>query len=434
MSRKRRTRTRSTAPIASAAASPRTVQVGRVVVAGWSGRVVPVLRYTVCVLLWAGLLLLAVSWIVVVILRGRSAPDRWPTAGEIGLSVRWAAAGAFALAVSSMAVWSGQRAWRGGRVRIARAGLATALVLAGFAVGIRVREYAALYSNGIAVWSPGTTVFDEASVYYVHAVKERLRVLARDLEARRTRRPDRFGESDRRRLELVTTLQTSLVSWTEREVGQWLDDTQLRRDLIEVMAYQIHPTAVRRDAARRRIEVERGELERRRQCFLVLRDYCRQQQAAAPRQAESVLESLRRLGADRWSFAEAVLRDGQDATMIGERLNQIDTSLASMAAREAYVRAYLDPLWDAPTAEGLNGQYSGLRLPVSLPHARAWAVGYALLTGLHSLVLALAALALLSLPPARGNRPHGVLRAMCGLSWHGAVAMGLLVFAGLYCR
>jgi len=335
--------------------------------------------------------------------------------------------------LSSLVVYVARRALSSGRLRTGRMCLVAALVLAAFVLALRIREYRALVSDGVSPWNLRTSVFDDADVYYLHAVKERLRQLARDLESRLANRPASFSDADHRRLSVVTALQASLVGWTELEVGHWLDDTQLRRDLIEVVAFQIHPTARRRDAARRRVEVEQGDMLRRRQCFLVLRDYCRRPPSGDPQQAEGLAEALRRLGAGQWAYADAVVGDVHDATMIGERLNQIELSLTSIDARGAFVREYLDPLWDAPAAPGLNRKFPGLRLPISLPQARAWTVSYALITGLHSVILLLAALTLLGPLLRRGLPAHDPPLASRARCWHATVAMGIVVFLCMYC-
>ena len=72
-------------------------------------------------------------------------------------------------------------------------------------------------------------VFNDADVYYVHAVKERLKQLFANWTTNKPTAPISSRDADRQQLELVTTLQLSMVGWTEQEVGHWLDDTQQRR-------------------------------------------------------------------------------------------------------------------------------------------------------------------------------------------------------------
>jgi hypothetical protein len=165
----------------------------------------------------------------------------------------------------------------------------------------------------------------------------------------------------------------------------------------------------------------------------VLRDYCRPPSSTDPRPAQTLAETLRRLGAGQWAFADAVVRDAGDATLIGERLNQIESSLTSIEARGAFVREYLDPVRDAPAPPGLNREFPGLRLPISVPQARAWVVSYALVTGVHSILLLLAALVLLERLLRRGRPAHHPLRASGALFWHVTVALGMAVFVSVYC-
>ena len=88
-------------------------------------------------------------------------------------------------------------------------------------------------------------------------------------------------------------------------------------------------------------------------------------------------EKLHRLGASQWAYADAVVHDARDTTLVGERLNQIKLSLSSMDTHKTFVREYLDPMWDTPAAQGLDGKFPGLRLPVSFPHAQGVRLGAA---------------------------------------------------------
>jgi hypothetical protein len=314
--------------------------------------------------------------------------------------------------------------------------------------------------NGITLWRARKAVFNEADVYYVHAVKERLKQLNRQLDDKQTNRPDIFREGDRQELELVATLQLSMVGWTEQEVGHWLDDTQQRRAVMEVMAYQIHPVARQRESMRERVETEKAELNRRRQWLVVLRDYCQRKLALLQRRqadlpptgpvsndlagapdesegsrelADEVREKLKRLGGSDWSFANSVLQDAVDGVMAGERLNQISTALSNIDARAAFVQEYLDPLWTDPTASGLNRRFPVLQLPISLPQARGWVGGYALVTLWHSLVLVSGLVAVLA-QLCRSWASCPVLHSSpLRWLWHATAVMGLLIFVTLYC-
>ena len=194
----------------------------------------------------ASLLLFLVLVAVLCILRWRSTPGTWPTRDAVGLSVNLAAGGALALVVSSFALSYARRLLNRRQQLTGTSCLVAALLLVVFALSLRMREYRALYLDGLLLTSPRTSIFDDADLYYLHAVKERLKQLSRELEDRHNNRPHVFSDEDQRRLSLVTTLQNQMIGWTEQEVGHWLDDTQLRRGLIELMAFQIHPTADRR--------------------------------------------------------------------------------------------------------------------------------------------------------------------------------------------
>ncbi|MHB8970538.1 MAG: c-type cytochrome [Pirellulaceae bacterium] len=384
----------------------------------------------------------------------------WPSHHDIGLPGGLAAMGVVALILSSLVLELARRSWRRGKLLSARPALAVVLVLGSIVLALRVEEYRTLHVNGISLWHARSTVFNDADVHYVYAVKARLKQLFTALEDKRTNRPDIFSDADQQQLELVMTLQLSLVGWTEQEVGHWLDDTQQRRTVMEVLAYQIHPVADQRETIRDCVEMEKQELNRRRQWLTVLRDFCQRKLALLTPRKESrppsgtasnddpgapvdsgddrefvneVREKLRRLGGSEWAFADAVLQDAADSVMTGERLNQINAALANMDARATFVGKFLEPLCNDPLLPGLNRQFPFLRLPVSFPRARTWVASYALLTSLHSLLL----LSGLGVVLWRLCRP-GMLRSErlplpTPWIWHAMAAMGLLIFVLVYC-
>ena len=225
-----------------------------------------------------------------------------------------------------------------------------------------------------------------------------------------------------------------MVGWTEQEIGHWLDDTQLQRELIELIAFQIHPTADRRDAAQERVEVERGDLNSRRQWFAALRDFCQQRSSVDER--ELLDDAVGEAAAARGQPVGLCGRSGPRRTRRDDdrRAAEPDQAGAWRAwTREAFVREHLDPLWETPAAPGLNRQFPGLRLPVSFPHARAWAASYALVTFGHSAMLVLAACGLVWLLVRRGLASRSATLATTAAFWHSAAALGVVVFLVLYC-
>jgi heme/copper-type cytochrome/quinol oxidase subunit 3/cytochrome c5 len=390
----------------------------------------------------------------------RSPAGSWPSHHDIGLPVRLAAVGVVALILSSLVLEWARRSGRQGQLLSARPALAVVLVLGAIALTLRMQEYRTLYVNGMSLWHARSTIFDDADAYYVRAVKERLKQVFDALEDQRTNRPDIFSNTDQQQLELITTLQLSMVGWTEQEVGHWLDDTQQRRTVMEVMAYQIHPVAHQRETIRSRVEMEKEEMNRRRQWLAVLRDFCQRQLAMFQQRKESrppsgtasgddprkpdesgdsrklvneVRETLQRLGGGEWAFADAVLQDAVDRVMASERLNQINMAFSNMDARDTFVGEYLDPLCDDPRMPGLNRQFPFLRLPVSFPQARAWTANYALMTGLHSVLLLSGLVAVLWRLCRPGTSRSGRLPSPTRWFWHATVAMSLLIFIVVYC-
>ena len=288
MSRKRRRRTRQEPPApvpavprASAVTAPASdVDAQADPRTSWAA---VVSRYAGIVLSWCGTFVFVVLFAILGILRWRSAGHLADAAGcgtvrDVG--GRWTA---LALVISSLALHgAAQEDAHGGRPGVGRLCLVCALLLALLALVQRALEYRQLYVDGFTPWDMRASVFDAADLYYAQAVKTRLNRLARSWRIGAPNDPD-FAEADHRQLDVVTRLQTSMVGWTEQEVGHWLDDVPLRRELLEVMAFQIHPTAHRRDVARERVEVEQGDLSRRRQWLAALRDFCRQPPSADPR-------------------------------------------------------------------------------------------------------------------------------------------------------
>lgn len=424
-----------------------------------------------------------------VVLRLRAGAAAWPSRQDVGLPIFFGIIGAALLMLSSLTLILAQRLIRSGKPWPVRVCLSGTIVLGAAAIAFRGFDYHVLTLQGMVPWRVRESTFDHADLYYVQAVRAKLKQHFLQLEGKRTDRPDLFTSEDQERLDLVQLLQTSMVSWTEQEIGHWLDDLEQRRSVMAIMAYQIHPLERDREAVKASVAVERKATSRSREWFSVMQEYCRRKtaliealppperpsslgqadagsesgttkepvpgmsstdgevvppaaddppqpngspgpalQEACERLNQSLRNQLAELGAQEWAYAKAVIADTVDLAMTGERSTQIETRLANIDARVNFLAYQVDPVLEGPEERGLNAQHRWLQLPVSFPHARAWFGGYVRLTSIHVLLLTIAMLTLVLLTLTRMNRTRAGTLARVGLMWHAIVVAGVTLF------
>lgn len=414
------------------------------------------------------LFLFLICVVVAVLVRIRSSANYWPSPDEVGLAPRAAIVNGVLLLASGIMVWLAGRAAEFGKRRWARGGLLLALGCGVIVLGIWLRELQSVVRLGMIPWNVRGTIFPHADLDYVHAVKARLKTLYDDRENLRTQHPDRFNDAAKSELDVVISLQNNLVSWTEQEVGHWLDDTDQRWGAIHLLAYQVFPSTADAADMQELFAAERSVRDQRRLWLIVLRDYCqsrlskiapantktggvgvsgspdgRQPDPATggttPLPGESdemavrdAQQKLQRLGGADWAFSKAVLEDPADAVLVGERLNQIQTALNNLDAREVFLNDGNEPLAADGSVVGLNRRFPFLRLPVYLPPGRAWAAGFILLSGAFGLML-LCAVTMLTRVAFRGASRWTELRSEPAVwCWWLAIACGLVALVLLY--
>lgn len=411
---------------------------------------------------------LAICWVVAGVMRVRTSTNSWPSPESVGLSRGWAAMAGGLLVASAVTIWFAGRAHSSGSRTAARVALLLTALFGTAVLACGGREYRAAYQCGVIPWNARQSIYPQADLEYLRGVKDRLKTLYRERDDWRTQTPERFNQLAEQQLDIVTSLQSNLVSWTEQEVGHWLDDPDLRWAAIDTLAYQIHPVAQDTARIRELLATERSTRERRRQWLIVLRDHCQSRlKRIAPAPASTTKDArsgaqpgqptasnadatstvvpepdepvgldtrakLQRVGGSDWSFAKAVLDDPPDAVLIGERLNQIEAALTSLDAREAFVRDENEPTADDRSVAGLNRRYPFLRLPICLASGRAWAASYLSVSAGYGVLLLCGVVILLRLALRRRCPGRNVRSEPAIWFWWGAVAGGLVSLAVLY--
>lgn len=414
------------------------------------------------------LFLFLICVVVAVLVRIRSSANFWPLPDEVGLAPRAAIVNGVLLLVSGIMVWLAGRAAEFGKRRWARGGLFLAIGCGVIVLGIWLRELQSVVRLGMMPWNVRGSIFPHADLDYVHAVKARLKTLYDDRENLRTQHPDRFNDAAKSELDIVISLQNNLVSWTEQEVGHWLDDTDQRWGAIHLLAYQVFPSTADAADMQELFAVERSVRDQRRQWLIVLRDYCQSRLSQMPSSQskpgsdpkvgslggnqpdsavektsvaigatnesakQATLQKLQRLGGADWAFSKAVLEDPTDAVLVGERLNQIQTALASLDAREVFLSDGHEPLAKDGTAVGLNRRFPFLRLPVYLPPGRAWAAGFTLMSGGFGLILLCSVTMLTRVAFRRASRWTELRSEPAVWCWWLAIGCGVVALLVLY--
>ncbi|MBM4093566.1 MAG: hypothetical protein FJ276_29780 [Planctomycetes bacterium] len=401
----------------------------------------PVRRFRA--LLAAELLLFMCLAGLCVVWRLRAPAPGWPHAGDVFGSVLRELAMFGLLAASCATMFLTTRSATSGKVPSVRGWAAATLLLGCLFLGLRINDYRVRFLRGVFPAASPRAIFDEPDVYYVQAVRFSLRQHVKRLESMRTQHPEQFTSEGAQRLDLVNVLLRDMVTWTEEEVGHWLEDLEMRIGLMRALAYQVHPLARDRDAVAAIIARERTDAAVKRVWFTVLERYCvtksgilgeitalKQRpttapavldgmegehqvpggsaadgEGGAPRSAASpapelaaksaemsaldakVREELAQRDCKRWPFADAVIHDTTDLAMAGERLNQVKFRLEAIDSRLTFLDEYFDPLVEQEKPRGLNDAHSWLRLPVSVPNGRTWSAARAALTLFHTGIL-----------------------------------------------
>ncbi len=390
----------------------------------------------------------------------------WPTLDELPVSWTANSVTTLLLVLASGALVLATRASREGRWQAVRSWLIGVVLLGSMGMGIRIHDYGRMAASIAVPWKLHSMLFDHPNLYYLQAVRYRLAQHSDLLESRRLDHPDQFDDADAQNLDLVQQLQTGMATWTERQVAQWLVKTNQRRQLMQLLAYQIYPLARLSSEAEDTAIHENQTLVRNRRWLLLLRNYCQvkskqfRDNGASDKPNESandaetagessetskamIQQELARLskalaatqaGLDTESrrTIASVMSRTNDKRSAQNQVTELDSRLGQIDQRLAFVRRFIDPKQAALSGRGLNALYRWLQLPVYIPGGKAWFAAYDLLFGLHCLLVLALLLAVGAVCFRSVDRLRNVGLASLGLLWHTLVLVNVVITSVLF--
>ena len=311
-----------------------------------------------------------------IVLRFGAPAGSWPTPHDVHVKEWIGAFNTFVLICSSVSIVLALEASKSNKASLAKLWMIVTFVLGSLFLGVKAYEYNSKFAHGIYPAQPHSQVYDRADIYYVAALRARLK----DLEKEELSAEDK---------ELAAKL-LSLVRWTELQVAKTNDE-----GAILALSYDIYPL-------HRYEKYAHGQIE------------SRQKQVAS--ELASVEASQQQL--DQKTGELTPEEKKQLALIIDEKGNLLNCQEVLAEIKKG--------------DHGLNDQHHWLKMPIYIPSGNMWASTYFLLTGFHAIhvLVGLIAFALL-LPLNLGSQKEGLIENI-GLYWHFVDLVWIFLFPLLY--
>ena len=311
-----------------------------------------------------------------IVLRFGAPAGTWPTPHDVHVKESIGAFNTFVLICSSVSIVLALEAAKLNKTGSAKLWMVITFVLGSVFLGVKAYEYKSKFDHGIYPAQPHSQVYDRADVYYVAALRARLKSLEKE---------DLSAEEQDLNKQLL-----SLVRWTELHVAMTNEE-----GAILALSYDIYPLHRYKKYALQQIKLRQELIDK---------------------QAQEVEANKAKLDA----------RTGQLTAEETAQLELIQTESVNLKNCQQVLKA-LDY-----EGHGLNDDHHGLKLPIYIPSGNMWASTYFLLTGFHAIhvligLIAFALLLPLSLGPAKAGLVENI-----GLYWHFVDLVWIFLFPLLY--
>jgi cytochrome c oxidase subunit 3 len=311
-----------------------------------------------------------------IVLRFGAPAGTWPTPHDVHVKETIGAFNTFVLICSSVSIVLALEAAKSNKTGSAKLWMIVTFVLGSVFLGVKAYEYKSKFEHGIYPAQPHSQIYDRADVYYVAAIRARLKGLER------TDLSDEDQDLNRKLL--------SLVRWTEVHVAKTNDE-----GAILALSYDIYPLHRYEKYAHQQIELRQQLIDK---------------------QLKEVQANQQKLDA----------RTGQLTAEETAQLKLIQTESGGLRNCQQVLKAMNH---EGP---GLNEDHHGLKLPIYIPSGNMWASTYFLLTGFHAIhvligLIAFALMLPLNLGPAKAGLVENI-----GLYWHFVDLVWIFLFPLLY--
>ncbi len=347
-----------------------------------------------------------------IVLRFGAPAGSWPSPDSVRV-VEWIGAlNTFILICSSVTIVYALENSKVNKAKSAKRWLIATLMLGMVFLGIKAYEYASKFEHGIHPSAPRSLLYDRADVSYLAGLKANINQQISESETR-------TDPSALERVELLQTILSGMVVWTEKKVGG-ADDPQMKRMALETIAMQVYPLGDHGNISnylkneRTEIDARLGELQPKLQS---------DNQQLEKLQHE--IAELKKLTAPTESQRLELANKTSEAKSLTTYITQLNGLIVPIENR---IEA-LDLIADAH--EGINEHFH-LRLPMVIPSGNTWANTYFLLTGFHALhVLGGIIVFLVLLPMQLDSARFGLLENV-GLYWHFVDIVWIFLFPLIY--
>ena len=314
-----------------------------------------------------------------IVLRFGAPAGTWPTPHDVHVKEFIGAFNTFVLICSSVSIVLALEAAKVDKTGAAKLWMLITFVLGCVFLGVKAYEYKSKFEHGIYPAKPHSQVYDRADVYYVAAIRARLKSLERE----------KLPEKD---LELNGKL-LSLVRWTELQVAKTNDE-----GAILALSYDIYPLHRYEKYAQQQIKLRKQLIDS---------------------QVEEVEANKKKL-------------DGKTGQLTPEETAQLELIQTESLNLKNCQEALKELAHEGHEGHGLNDDHHWLKLPIYIPSGNMWASTYFLLTGFHALhvLVGLIAFALM-LPLNLGSAKAGLVENV-GLYWHFVDLVWIFLFPLLY--
>jgi cytochrome c oxidase subunit 3 len=369
----------------------------------------------------------------------------WPTPHEVHV-VEWLGAlNTFVLICSSVTIVFALEAAKKNLPARAKQWLLATLVLGCLFLAVKGVEYSSKFSHGIFPQFPRSLLYDRADMNYLSGLKLNLRkeigaaTTSQTLPAAGVSNGESATESQ---LELLQSIQSGLVQWTEMKVGR-TGDPNMKRLALETLACQIYPDTfsessksdIRNYLVNETAEIEQAKLtlqsdiEASNAALLVIQREIvelNEQQSAIKQSPETEDETeLADRKAKIAKLTKTISEKQKPASTLTADITRMTTELTPINNRLAALAQFesLD--------EGVN-ELRHLKLPMVIPSGNTWTNTYFLMTGFHAIHVLGGLIAFLVILPMRLDRIRAGIVENIALYWHFVDIVWIFLFPLLY--
>jgi cytochrome c oxidase subunit III len=359
-----------------------------------------------------------------IVLRFGAPSGSWPTPHDVHL-VEWIGAiNTFVLICSSFTIVLSIEAAKQNKSGTAKKWLFLTFLLGAVFLGVKAYEYNSKFSYGIYPRSPRSRMYDKPDLQYLSALQLYCKQTAKKMQEE-NKAPEK--------LVILKEVQTHLVDWTARKIGQ-TDRTAQQSLALKLLTYQINGNHRYEEDAKLFLKFETEEIESK----LI---EINQNLLPAKSQLQEHNVELQAIDANLAALAKIDMKTeiqnkensdlNQRKAEVGELKISIENRIADLEKEKLAIQGRLDFFAKHDLGTPLEEKFH-LDLPFVLPSGNMWANTYFLLTGFHALHVLIGLIAFLIILTLQLGTARAGLIENIGLYWHFVDLVWIFLFPLLY--